>query len=173
MLTSFRTYLHHNFTVWYDTCFVQKDYFNPNYCNAWGIYWRSLKGTFFVISTEENTHYLLNIQMSIMCSVIFFLKPGFHSGITAIRMTSSSRDIYFHTPSRNQTMLWPFEKNWLENFMFVPSLFLINSSSSFCLLLLRSSATDIKCFWPFNSKKLLSVKSKLKSAIDVDWITVW
>ena len=44
--------------------------------------------------------------------------------LSAIRMTSSSRDIYFHTPSRNQTKLWPVEKYWLENFiMSAPSLF--------------------------------------------------
>ena len=52
--------------------------------------------------------------------------------------------------------------------MFVPSPFLINSFSSFCLLLVKSSGTDLKCFWPFNSKKLPSVKPKLKSAIGVD-----
>ena len=52
--------------------------------------------------------------------------------------------------------------------MFVPSPFLINSLSSSCLLLIKSSATDLKCFWPFNSKKLPSAKPKLKSAIGVD-----
>ena len=52
--------------------------------------------------------------------------------------------------------------------MSVPSPFLINSFSSFCLLLVKSSATVLKCFWPFNSKKLPSVKPKLKSAIGVD-----
>ena len=36
------------------------------------------------------------------------------------------------------------------------------------LLLIKSAATEIKCFWPFNSKKLSSVKPKLKSVIDVD-----
>ena len=35
-------------------------------------------------------------------------------------------------------------------------------------LLIKSSATDLKCFWPFNSEKLPSVKPKLKSAIGVD-----
>ena len=43
--------------------------------------------------------------------------------------------------------------------MSVPSPFLINSFSSFCLLLVKSSATDLNCFGPFNSKKLPSVKS--------------
>ena len=52
--------------------------------------------------------------------------------------------------------------------MSVPSLFLINSFIYFCLLLIKSSATDLKCFWPFNSKKLPSVMPKLKSAIGVD-----
>ena len=51
--------------------------------------------------------------------------------------------------------------------MFVSSPFLINSFSSF-LLIIKSSATDLKCFWPLNSKKLPSVKPKLKSAIGVD-----
>ena len=31
-------------------------------------------------------------------------------------MTSSSRHIYFYTPSGNQTKLWPFEKYWLWGF---------------------------------------------------------
>ena len=48
--------------------------------------------------------------------------------------------------------------------MSVPSPFLINSFSSF----LQFCATDLKCFWPFNSKKLSSVKLKLKSAIGAD-----
>ena len=56
--------------------------------------------------------------------------------------------------------------------MFVPSPFLINSFSSFLLIITLSLwfffATDLKCFWPFNSKKLPSVKPKLKSAIGVD-----
>ena len=43
--------------------------------------------------------------------------------------------------------------------MSVPSPFLINSFSSF--LLIKSSATDLKCFCPFNSKKLPPVKPKL------------
>ena len=30
---------------------------------------------------------------------------------------SSSRDIYFHTPSRNETKLLPAEKYWLESFI--------------------------------------------------------
>ena len=51
--------------------------------------------------------------------------------------------------------------------MSVPSPFLINSLVLFCLLLIKSSATDLKCFWPFNSKKLPLVKPKLKSAIGV------
>ena len=52
--------------------------------------------------------------------------------------------------------------------MSVPSPFLINSFSSFCLLLTKSSGTDLKCFWPSNSDKLPSAKPKLKSAIGVD-----
>ena len=57
--------------------------------------------------------------------------------------------------------------------MSVPSPFLMNLFCSFLVitypgLLIKSSGTDLKCFWPFNSKKLLSVKKKLKSAIDVN-----
>ena len=52
--------------------------------------------------------------------------------------------------------------------MSVPWPFLINSFSFYCILLTKSSTTDLKCFWPFNSKKLPSVKPKLKSAIGVD-----
>ena len=63
--------------------------------------------------------------------------------------------------------------------MSVPSRFLINSFSSFCLLFIKSiylfssflliiSGTDLKCFWPFYSKKLPSAKPKLKSAFGVD-----
>ena len=89
--------------------------------------------------------------------------------LSAIPMTSSSRDIYFHTPSGNQTKSSPVEKYWLENFiMSVLSPFLINSFSSFCLLLIKSSGTDLKCFWPLNSKKLPSAKPKLKSSIGLD-----
>ena len=50
--------------------------------------------------------------------------------------------------------------------MSVPSPFLINSFGSF--LLIKSSGTDLNCFWLFNSKKLPSAKPKLKSAIGVD-----
>ena len=61
------------------------------------------------------------------------------SSQTAIRMTSSSRDIYFHMSNRNQTKLWPVEKYWLESFIIsLPSLFLINSFSSFLLIYLLS-----------------------------------
>ena len=53
--------------------------------------------------------------------------------------------------------------------MSVPWPFLISLFSLFfCLLLVKSSATHLKCFWPFNSKKLPSVKPKLKSAFGVD-----
>ena len=52
--------------------------------------------------------------------------------------------------------------------MFMPSPFLIDSFGSFCLLLSKSSATGLKCFGPFNCKKLLSVKPKPNSAIGVD-----
>ena len=83
-------------------------------------------------------------------------------------MTSSSRDIYFHTPSRNQTKLWPVEKHWLESFiMSCLHRFWEIRSVLFCLSLIKSSATDLKCFWPFNCKKLPSVKPKLNSATDV------
>ena len=51
--------------------------------------------------------------------------------------------------------------------MSVPSPFLINLFTSF-LLITKSSATDLKWFWPFNSMKLPSVKPKLKSAMGVD-----
>ena len=46
----------------------------------------------------------------------------------------------------------------------LPLPFLLNSFSSFCLLLMKSAATDLKCFWPFDCKKLPSVKPKLNSA---------
>ena len=52
--------------------------------------------------------------------------------------------------------------------MSVPSPFLTNSLVLYCLLLIKSSTTDLKCFWPFNSKKLPSVKAKIKSVIGVD-----
>ena len=53
--------------------------------------------------------------------------------------------------------------------MAVLSPFLINSFNS--LLLIKSSANNLKCFWPAYSKKLPSVKPKLQSIIDADWIT--
>ena len=41
---------------------------------------------------------------------------------TAMWMTSSSRDIYFHMASGNQTKLGPAEKKWFESFiMSMPS----------------------------------------------------
>ena len=46
--------------------------------------------------------------------------------------------------------------------MSVPSPFLINSFCSFLLITYKSSGTDFKWFWPFNSKKLPSAKPKLK-----------
>ena len=58
----------------------------------------------------------------------------------------------------------------VESFsMSVPSPFLINLFRSFCLIHLKSSATDLfltffSLFWPFNCKKLPSAKPKLKSA---------
>ena len=53
--------------------------------------------------------------------------------------------------------------------MSVHSPLLINSFCSFLLTtLIKFSVTDLKCFWPFNSKKLPSVMSKLKSATGVD-----
>ena len=53
--------------------------------------------------------------------------------------------------------------------MSVPSPFLIVRLVLFCLLLVKSSATDLKCFWPFNSNKLPSVKLNLKSAIGLNY----
>ena len=41
-------------------------------------------------------------------------KTEWKSLLSAIWMTSSSRDIYFHATSRDQTKLWPVEKYWLE-----------------------------------------------------------
>ena len=76
---------------------------------------------------------------------------------------------------RNQTKLWPAEKYCLESFvMSLPSPFWQLHLVLFCSLLIKSSATDLKCFWLFNCKKLPSVKPKLNSAIGVtvDWITV-
>ena len=55
--------------------------------------------------------------------------------------------------------------------MSMPSPFLLNSFSYFRLLLIESAAADLKCFWPFNCKKLSLVKTKLNSAIGVDLIT--
>ena len=52
--------------------------------------------------------------------------------------------------------------------MSVHSPCLIIRLALFCLLLIKSSGTDLKCFWPFDSKKLPSAKPKLKSAIGVD-----
>ena len=46
--------------------------------------------------------------------------------------------------------------------MSVPSPFLINLFGSFCSLIVKSSATDLKCFWPFNSKKLPPSEAKTK-----------
>ena len=71
--------------------------------------------------------------------------------------------------STRRVEIRPVEKYWLESFiMSVPLQFLINSFGSF-LLLFNSSATDLKCFWPFNNKKLPSAKpamvwTKLKFA---------
>ena len=81
-------------------------------------------------------------------------------------MTSSSCHIYFHTPSGNQTKLWPVEKYWLWEFYNVRAfaVFDIFRLVLYCLLLIKSSATDLICFWSFNSKKLPSVKQ--------EWITV-
>ena len=81
--------------------------------------------------------------------------------LTAVRMTSSSRDIYSHTMSKNQTKLWPVEKYWLESF--IMSVSLLITYQFFCYW--------PQVFWPFNSKELPSVKPKLKPAIGVDWIT--
>ena len=46
--------------------------------------------------------------------------------------------------------------------MSLPSPFLINSFGYF-------AATELKCFWPFNCKKLPSVKPKLNSAMGLDF----
>ena len=71
--TLYVTYLHHNFILGYNTCcFVQKDYFNLNYRNAWGNYQRSLKGTFWIISIGENT---LSVEYSDIYHVLMNLIP--------------------------------------------------------------------------------------------------
>ena len=51
--------------------------------------------------------------------------------------------------------------------MSVHSSFLINLSVLFFLLLVESSGTDRKCFWPLDSKKLHSAKPKITSATGV------
>ena len=78
---------------------------------------------------------------------------------------SSSHDNIFHTLSRNQAKLLPVENYWPESFiMSLLSPFLINSFSSLLLIILiKSSVTDLKCLWPFNSKKLPSMKPKTVS----------
>ena len=56
-------------------------------------------------------------------------------------MTSSSRDIYFHTPSLNQRKLLPVEKYWLESFI-------INSLSSLLLITYHfKSEVEINDTW--------------------------
>ena len=45
------------------------------------------------------------------------LKKARKNCLPAIRMTSPSRYIYFHTPSRNWTKLWPVKKYKLESFI--------------------------------------------------------
>ena len=45
---------------------------------------RSLKDTSAEKNIGENTHCQSNIQMFIMFSAIFFLKPGFHSNISLV-----------------------------------------------------------------------------------------
>ena len=55
----------------------------------------TLSLTFFALST------ILQQQTDLIVDQIF---------LSAIRMTYSSRDNYFHTPNRNQTKLLPVEK---------------------------------------------------------------
>ena len=77
------TYLHHNFTAWYDTCcFVQKDYFYLNYWNAWWLLKDSVKHVLWQVL--EKIRCQLNIQISVTFSVTFALKQGFHSGISLV-----------------------------------------------------------------------------------------
>ena len=83
-------------------------------------------------------------------------------------MRFSSRDIFFRSRVEIRQSHDLLRNISLRVFiMSVPSTFFINSFGSFCLLLINSSATDFKCFWPFNCKKLPSAKPKLNSAIDL------
>ena len=82
---------------------------------------------------------------------------------------SSSRDIYFHTPSANQTSYDPFRDIGLRVYnVHAFAVFDKFVWFFFWLILSKSSATDLKCFWPFNCKKLPAVKQKLNLAIGVD-----
>ena len=44
----------------------------------------------------------------------------------------------------------------------------VPSFNSLLILLIKTSVYDLKCFWPVFSKKLPSVKQKLKSVIGAD-----
>ena len=84
--------------------------------------------------------------MILQFSFLFYYACAKHS-IFSIQLYRWRLHHVIFMPSGNQTKLWPFEKYWLESFiMSVPSPFLINSFCSFCLLLIKSSGTDLKCF---------------------------
>ena len=53
--------------------------------------------------------------------------------------------------------------------MSLPSLFLINSFSCFCLLLIKSSTTDLECFQPFNKQESLEVKLKSTTGVELNY----
>ena len=60
------------------------------------------------LSTNKQRHCLLLLKTKIHVApthLLVMLSFGNNFIISAVRMTSSSRDIYFHTPSRNQTEL--------------------------------------------------------------------
>ena len=97
---------------------------------------------------------------------------------TAIRRMYSSSDIYFHTPSRNQTKLWPVEKYWLESFiMSAPSPFLINSFSSFLVGYYLSSLLLLTSFFNFNNSILPQTElqfAKFQNILSASsWFHAW
>ena len=113
MVTSFRTYLHHNFTVWYDTCcFVRKEYFNLNYRDAWENSSRSLKGTFCIISIGENTP---SIEYSDIYHALsnLFLQLGFHSAFLLLSVKFLSVKIR-KTDRAPNVFIWSI--NQISNF---------------------------------------------------------
>ena len=95
--------------------------------------------------------------------MLLYISYSIYIVITAIRMTYLWR--VFHTPSWNNTKLWPVKNYWLE----CPCLgrFLSIHLVPFFLMLIKSSATDLKCFGQFNWKEVPLVKTKLDSSIGV------